>query len=63
LEAEAGAENAGFVLDAALDEKVVAEDLCHRSILLEHFPTLSCVLGETVEEIESRSIWIHRVWN
>ena len=37
LEAQAGAEGAGFVLDAALDEKVVAENLGDGAVLLQHF--------------------------
>ena len=40
LEAQAGAEGAGFVLDAALDEEVVAENLGDGAVLLQHFTSL-----------------------
>jgi hypothetical protein len=61
LEAEAGAESAGFVLDATLDEEVVSENLSDGAVLLQHFPALSGILWKTVEEIKGRSVWIHLV--
>ena len=63
LKAEAGAEGAGLVLDAALDEKVIAENLGDGTVFLEHLTSFSGILRETVEEIEGRSVWIHRVWS
>jgi hypothetical protein len=61
LEAEAGAESAGFVLDAALDEEVVSENLGDRAVLLKHFTPLSGFLWETIEKIKGSSVWIHLV--
>ena len=61
LQAEAGAEGAGFVFDATLNEEMVSEDLGDSTVPLEEFSAFSGFLGETVEEIESGSIWIHRV--
>jgi hypothetical protein len=61
LKAETGAEGAGLVLDTALNEKVVAENLGNGSVFLQHFASFSGFLGEAVEEIEGRSVWIHRV--
>ena len=63
LQAEAGAEGAGFVFDAALDEKVVSENLGDGAVFLQHLAPFSGFLGKTVEEIEGRSVWIHRVWS
>jgi hypothetical protein len=50
---------AGLVFDAALDEKVVSENLGDGSVLLEHVTTLAGFLREGVEEIEGGSIGIH----
>jgi hypothetical protein len=63
LEAETGAESAGLVLDPALNEEVVPENLGHRTVFLKHFTPFPGLLGKAVEEIEGRSVWIHLVWN
>jgi hypothetical protein len=46
-----------------LDEEVVAENLGDGTVFLQHFAAVSGFLGETVEEIESGSVWIHRIWS
>ncbi len=48
LKAKGGAVGAGFVLNAALDEKVVPEDLGHSAILLQHVAAFAGFLGEGV---------------
>ena len=62
LEAQAGAERAGFVLHPPLDEKVVAENLGDGTVFLQHFAAFPRFLGETVQKIESGSVRVHRVW-
>ena len=59
LEAEAGAEGAGFIFDAALDEEVVAENLCNSAVLLQQFAAFSRFFGEAVEKVECGAVWIH----
>jgi hypothetical protein len=61
-EAEAGAECAGFIFNTALDEEMIAENLGYGSVFLKHFTPLAGFLGKAVEEIQCRSVWIHRVW-
>ena len=63
LKPQAGAEDSGLVLDATLDEEMVPENLGDGAVLLEHFAAFSGLLGETVEEVKRRSIWIHLVRN
>ena len=61
LKAERSAVGAGFVLDAALDEKVVSEDLGDSSVFLEQIAALAGFFWEGVEEIECGAIGVHRL--
>ena len=61
LKAERSAVGAGLVLDAALDEKVVSEDLGDSSVFLEQIAALAGFFWEGVEEIECGAIGVHRL--
>jgi hypothetical protein len=63
LETKTGAKDAGFIFDPALDEQMVAENLGNRTVFLKHLTPFPGLFWKTIEEIESRSIWIHRVLN
>jgi hypothetical protein len=61
LKAKRGAVGAGLVLDAALDEKVVSENLGDGSVFLEHIAAFAGFFWERVEEIECGAIGVHRL--
>ncbi len=51
---------AGLILHAALDEQMVAENLGDGAVALEGLAAFAGFFGKAVEEIECRSVWIHR---